>query len=201
MHLPSPTERTLSDLDSRIRVHYQKAEKAFKGNQLDYVLLVCKEWVKQYPDVIEFRMLLREAQIKTCYPDSCFERKFRHRFYEIKQSFHLSKRNDLETINQAERILAIDPINKVANQSLAETAKRLGWIKTSIHAWQILLINPNRKMIHIVHMAKLLIENKQEADAITVCETFLKLYPNEPSILDIRNRASTKQSLQQITSN
>jgi hypothetical protein len=189
-----PQERTIESLDDRILGQFEKASQALESN-VDYTIELCSEWIRRYPEIVDFRRLLRDAQIRKHYPSNEFNTGSSWTS-GLRSILGTGDKDPLKAILKCEKVLAEDPIDIRANENLASQAAKLGWKKTQVFALQTLLTNPKRKPSHVIRLVEMLIEDKETEFALKVCETFLRAFPENPEILDIRNQASINQSIQ-----
>lgn len=193
-------EKKIEQLDPRIAAQFDKASTQRDKGNLDYTISLCGEWIKKYPHVLEFRKLLRDCQIKQCYPKGDYSSAGKPSLKSLIGQLSYPKKDPLKTISRCEKVLSENPLDLKANEFLARTTEQLGWKQTAIFAWQTLLTNPKRKPEHVVALAELMISEQSPEMVGKLCETFLKIFPGNSSITEVRNRASIQKSLQEVDS-
>lgn len=198
MNKPPPLEKSVRELDPRIVLQFEKAKTALSHKNTEYPIQLCRAWIKHYPEVIEFRKLLREAQFNKYYPEHSFQKAGSNGLGILRKFFFTNEKDPLKAIQYCENILAQDPLDITANKILANITLKIGWVQTSIFAWQTLLTHPKRKPEHVIKLVEIFLNEKNTTVALTVCETFLRIFPNDPHLIEIRNKASISQSLQKV---
>ena len=192
-------EKSVKELDVRIVAQFSKAEDAFNKGHYDYVNNLCSEWIKNYPEVFDFRVLLRQAQFHKKFPNGHVLPSSDNWLSQIKSFRNKPGKNPLKVITSCERTLAINPLDLRANELLASTAIDVGWPETAIFSLKTALKNPKRKPEHVIHLTTLLLENHRIQEALEICETFSKFFPESQEIHEIRNKISIQQSLSKVS--
>jgi len=188
-----PQEQSVTELDKRLFSQYEKARDRLQSGDQGYALKLAQEWNKRYPHVHEFRKLLRDSQLK-----QLTKSEMSPKLGGLIGSIGVKSKDPLQTLNNCEKRLSRDPLNIAINELLAQTAEDLGWIKTSFFAWETVLKNPNRKATHVVSLAESMLKIGESESVVKLCEYFLKIFPNDPSILQIRNKASVSRSMDRV---
>jgi len=194
----APTEANVVDLDPRIMSQFEKAVQNRDKKKFEYTIQVCGEWIKRYPNVVDFRKLLRDCQIQQKFPTGDFRSASKISMKSMVAQFSLQSRDPLKTLQNCERVFTDEPLDLKANEVLAKTASELGWTQTAIFGWQTLLMNPNRKPPHVLALAELYLNCNESQKVAQLCETFLKVFPNDASIMEVRNRASIQKSIHEV---
>lgn len=194
----SQNEISLQDLDPRLQAQYEKAATALKKGDLDYAIEVADGWVKTYPHVPEFRMLLREAEIQKIYPNRRFENASMNPVATLLKWIGYGEKNTDRALVKCEAKLQSDPLDVQANEMLAGIARKLGWSHTEIFALQTMLLHPRRKPDQVIRLIDAMLLSGQVENASKVCETFLKVFPEETRLLDARKKISIRQSIQRV---
>jgi len=194
----SQKELSLNDLDPRLRAQFEKAATALKKGDLEYTIEVADGWVKSYPHVPEFRMLLREAEIQKIYPDRRFENASMNPVATLLKWIGCGEKDTDRAIAKCETKFLSDPLDVQSNEMLAGVAKKLGWVQTEIFALQTMLLHPKRKPDQVIRLIDAMLLSGQVENASKVCETFLKVFPEETRLLDARKKISIRQSIQRV---
>jgi len=201
--MPDPlpiSESCLQEQDPRLQAQFEKASTALKNGNHEYALQVADVWVKNYPNVPEFRVLLREAQLHKYYPDQQYYREFKSLNPAWLTHIIPRSRDLTRALFKCEMKLADDPLNRYANIALADIARELQWIQTEIHALQTVLLHPKRRPDEVIRLTKLLISQHQLENALDVCNTFLKIFPDHSDLQALRDQISIQQSMDKVDS-
>ncbi len=198
---PFPSKEShLKELDSRLQAQFEKATVALSEGNIGYTKELASNWILKYPNVPEFRMLLREAQICEKYPRKKFQQAPKGTISGLLSWLNFDSKNPNRAIQQCEEKLRNDPLDIKANEMLANAAGNLGWGRTEIFALQTLLLHPQRKPQHVIRLIEVLVAKKELDNASKTCQVFLKVFPNHRDLLAIRNRVSISQSMEKVDS-
>lgn len=196
MPLALPPESSLLSEDLRLQRHYTQASDALRSGRAEHAREWCRVWVERCPQVPEFRILLREAQLRLQFPEGDFHRTGRRLLPVIPGWPWLS--SFTSTLKWCERRLDRHALDLQANLRLADIAKQLGWIRTEIHALQTLLLNRNRQPAHVVRLGRLWLQQQQYSAATQVCDTFLSCFPQHPDLIALRDQVALNESMQMV---
>lgn len=196
MPLVLPPESSLLSEDLRLQRHYAQASEALRNGRAEHACEWCRVWVERCPQVPEFRILLREAQLRLQFPEGDFHRSRRRLLPVLPGWPWLSSAPS--SLKWCERRLDRHALDIPANLRLADIAKQLGWIRTEIHALQTLLLNRVRQPEHVVRLGKLWLGQQQYSAAMQVCDTFLSCFPQHPDLIALRDQVALNESMQMV---
>lgn len=195
-----PKEHSIETADPRLKVQFEKVKSAFETGHYDYTSNVAQSWVLKYPGCFDIRKLLRESQISMAYPNGVSpSAEAVNLGLSLKGLGGIRTRSPLKTLTNCEHRLQEDPLNIKANEILAETAYELKWERTCIFSWQTILLNPKRKPSHVVEFCKVLEKYDLSEEIIKICKTFLKAFPGNRDIIQVRDKASIKKSIDKVS--
>jgi predicted Zn-dependent protease len=131
--------RTENELSEPLRGHWRKAVAAIELRNFGYAISLLQEILKQEPEFLQGRQLLRGAEINR-------QKAGKKPFFKISTSVLtvLKARRQLRkdpkrAIEILEKVLAEEPSNRQANLILKEAAVAAGWPEIGVFALQTVL--------------------------------------------------------------
>ena len=142
--------KTEKDLNESLRNLWLKAVAAIEQRNLDYAISLLRGILKQEPEFLAGRQLLRRAEVAK---DKTRKKAFFHlptsALWIIKAQRKL-RRDPRRAVEMIEEILEREPHNRQANLVLKEAALAAGWPEIAVFALQTLLEENGRdtKVLH-----------------------------------------------------
>ena len=130
-------EVTLKSLDNRIVKQVENAQKALDNNNPSYAIDIYCGILSRFPNCVEIRYLLRNAQ-KKIVKKSKFSQFF-GKFSQISsmgKAKKLLKENPEKALYEAEKILSVDVENAQAHKTIGEAAIALNFHKTAVLGYE-----------------------------------------------------------------
>ena len=187
-------EIPVTSLDPRLQKQLENAQVALQRGNADYVIEVTAQVLKSAPGCVPVRRLQRAAQLKKSETKS---KLFTKAFGSVTQAGFMfgSKKDPAKAIENAERMLAVDPNNVSALRLLAESATALGMLETACFAWEsIREIQPNAHD-SLLSLGEAYINAKRPKDALRVADELLRTKPQDGDALALMRRASVAQTM------
>lgn len=141
------TERELSE---QIRGHWLKAVAALELRNFDYAISLLQDLLKQEPEFLTGRQLLRRAEIARGQGGKKKLFGFSTSAIAVMKAQRELKRNPRHAVEMIEKILEDEPYHRQANVLLKEAALAAGWPEIAVFALQTLLEEKARdtKILH-----------------------------------------------------
>ncbi len=142
--------KTEKDLSEEQRAHWLKAVAAIELRNFGYAISLLQGILKQQPEFITGRQLLRRAEIAK-------QKGAKKKFLNISTASvalmkvqREMKRDARRAVELVEKILEDEPRNKNANLALKEAAVAAGWLETAVFAVETLVEESPRetKLLH-----------------------------------------------------
>ena len=142
--------KTEKELSHRLRALWLKAVAAIELHNLDYVISLLREVLKQEPEFLTGRQLLRRAEVTK-------SKSARKSFFnistapiELMRAQREMKKNPKRAVEMLEDVLETEPYNRQANLLLKEAALVAGWPEVGIFALRSLL-EENPRDVKVLH--------------------------------------------------
>src|SRR3989440_3301317 len=142
--------KTEKELSQRLRALWLKAVAAIELHNLDYVISLLREVLKQEPEFLTGRQLLRRAEVTK-------GKSARKSFFnistapiELMKAQREMKKNPKRAVEMLEDVLETEPYNRQANLLLKEAALAAGWPDIGIFALRSLL-EENPRDVKVLH--------------------------------------------------
>jgi len=189
-------EKSLSELTRDLRMMYTRAHEAYQRDNLDYAIELFTQVLTQEPRVHEVRRLLRNAQLKKAGGGtSMFKRVFSKTGSSglIAMGEVALRRNPIEAIAVAEKIIAGDAYSSSGHKLLAEAAIAAEMPLTALMSLEILLKNsPDDKDLG-VKAAEAYSLAGETGKAEGVLARLQQKYPNDNEIfMSLKNMSAHK---------
>lgn len=167
-------EITLSEIDPRYARQIENVEKNLSKSP-DYAIDICNTVLGKYPNCVEVRKILRQAQYAKYGKGSAitkFVASIKAAIFAIKAKKMIESGDALGVIAGAEQLLNSCPDNPVACKLLIDAADSLGYFGVSITGYMAMTrYAPTDE--NLLALANAYIKNKQPDEAMQVCETIL----------------------------
>ncbi len=187
-------EIPVTSLDPRLQKQLENAQVALQRGNADYVIEVTAQVLKSAPGCVPVRRLQRVAQLKKNQTKS---KLFTKAFGSVTQAGFMfgSKKDPVKGIENAEKMLAVDPNNVSALRLLADSAATLEMPETVCFAWEsIREIQPNDHE-SMLALGAAYIDAKKPKEALRVADELLRTKPQDGDALALMRRASVAQTM------
>lgn len=145
--MPVKTEIELSE---QIRAHWLKAVAALELRNFDYAISLLQGILKQEPEFLTGRQLLRRAEIARRQGGKRTLFGFSSSAIAVMKAQRELKKDPRRAVEMIEKILEDEPCHRRANLALKEAALAAGWPEIAVFALQTLLEEKARdtKILH-----------------------------------------------------
>jgi len=173
--MPITTDKELTD---NSRSNWQKAVSAVEIRNFGYAVTLLQSVLKESPEFLEGRKLLRKAQINQC--------KGKRNFFGGISSLtikgkgpQLLKKDPMAALHLAEETLEKDPFNDAANHLLKDAAMGLGQFDTAVFAMQTLVEGDPKDTKVLMELGELYLAHGDADKALDVFNKVLVINPND----------------------
>lgn len=188
------TEVTVLSLDPRVQKQIENSQIALQRGNLEYVLDVTEQILKNAPSCLAVRRLQRVAQLRQHGAKSNL---FAKAFGSVTNAgffFGGGTKSPEKMLENAEKMLAADPTSVPALKLLAEAAQALGWIETVLFAWEsIHELNPNDSEA-LLQFGEACLAAKRPQEALRAADALLKIKPLDGDALSLMRKAAIAQT-------
>ena len=164
----------MAGLDPRFVRQIENAEKSIVKNP-EYVIDICNTVLGKYPNCVEVRRLLRQAQYRKYgkgNPVAKAMAAVKALGLSMKAASMIKAGKALEVISAAESLLNKCPDNPAAVKALISAAESLGYFGVAATGYMALVqYQPTEQ--NLLALANAYLKNKQPDEAMQVCETIL----------------------------
>ncbi len=164
----------MAELDPRFVRQIENAEKSIVKNP-EYVIDICNTVLGKYPNCVEVRRLLRQAQYRKYgkgNPVAKAMAAVKALGLSMKAASMIKAGKALEVISAAESLLNKCPDNPAAVKALISAAESLGYFGVAATGYMALVqYQPTEQ--NLLALANAYLKNKQPDEAMQVCETIL----------------------------
>lgn len=167
-------ETLISELDPRFVKQIENAEKSLSKNP-EYAADICNTVLNKYPNCVEVRKILRQAQYRKYGKGSPLVKigaAVKAGLFSMKVAGMLKKGEVLEVFAQAERLLCECPDNPVAAKALIKAAEETGYFGVAVTGYMA-IVQYQPTEANMIALANAYIKNKQPDEAMQVCESVL----------------------------
>lgn len=191
------SEIALKDLDPRLRKHYENAEKNLARNPA-FTVDLCMGVLQKQPGAVEFRALLRQAQMRIAGTKTGGLGKFMKSVsrapFAMKGSSQLKKAPEA-ALQTAEKMIGDDPHSVAGYKLLGEAAMALGMKRTAVLAYEGAREADPASLEIGVALGNAYIESGQPKEAIRVGDELLRDHSGNEQAADLVRRASVAQTM------
>lgn len=187
-------EIPVSSLDPRVQKQIENSQIALQRGNLDYVLDVTAQVLKNAPGCLPVRRLQRVAQLRQL---GTKNKLFAKAFGSVTQAGFLfggGKKDPAKALENAEKMLAADPTSVPALKLLAEAAHGLDMPETVAFAWEsVHELNPGDREA-LLNYGEACLLAKRPKDALRAADELLKLKPQDGDALSLMRKAAIAQT-------
>ncbi len=164
----------MAELDPRFVRQIENAEKSIVKNP-EYVIDICNTVLGKYPNCVEVRRLLRQAQYRKYGKGNAVAKAMaavKALGLSMKAASMIKSGKALDVMAQAESLLNKCPDNPAAVKALISAAESLGYFGVAATGYMALVqYQPTEQ--NLLALANEYLKNKQPDEAMQVCETIL----------------------------
>src|SRR5215468_1691770 len=172
--MPIKTEKELSEL---LRALWLKAVAAIELHNFDYAISLLQELLKQEPEFLTGRQLLRRAEVTK-------SKSAKKSFFNIStapigvmKAQREIKKDPKRAVEMLEEVLESEPYNRQANLLLKEAALAAGWSEIGVFALRTLL-EENPRDVKVLHeLGRLYHELGENDQEVKVYNQIIELNP------------------------
>ena len=184
----------VSSLDPRVQKQIENSQIALQRGNLDYVLDVTAQVLKNAPGCLPVRRLQRVAQLRQL---GTKNKLFAKAFGSVTQAGFLfggGKKDPTKALENAEKMLSADPTSVPALKLLAEAAQGLDMPETVAFAWEsVHELNPGDREA-LLNYGEACLLAKRPKDALRAADELLKLKPQDGDALSLMRKAAIAQT-------
>ena len=164
------------ELSENARSNWQKAVSAAEIRNFAYAVTLLQSILKESPEFLDGRKLLRKAQINLT--------KGKKNFFGGLSTLSLKgpqliKKDPLAAIELAEKTLEGDPFNSAANHLLKDAAMALGQFETAVFAVQTLIENDPKDTKALSELGELYFAHGDADKALNIFNKILEINPQD----------------------
>ncbi len=190
---------TFDSLDPRLQKQVKNAERAIANGNVSYAIPVCLGILKQHPEALEVRKVLRRAQRggKAFHQSKGVSKLFKR----VTQAPFMFKGNQMvkkdpdKAMIAAETALTTDPSNVSAHKLLGQAAEAKALWATAAFAYESIREIDPEDTENLKALGKAYIEQGKNKEAIVVGDALLKMLPGDADGQDIVRQASVAQTV------
>jgi len=171
--MPLKTEKELSE---NSRNNWLKAVSAAEIHNFGYAVTLLQSVLKEAPEFLEGRKLLRKAQINQASGKKNFFGGLSTLAFKGPQ---LLKKDPLAALELAEKTLESDPFNNAANHLLKDAALALGQFETAVFALQTLVEGEPKNTKALSELGELYFTHGDADKALNIFNKVLEITPND----------------------
>ncbi len=174
-----------TSLNAQQQQLYQHAKEASERKNHDYVIKLLSDLIKEVPDHLEMRRLLRANELVKFRASSGFSQKaagIKTAGLSMKGKSTL-KKSPQEALNLAEEILMVDPGGEAGNQLLAEAALAMNLPDVAILAYETLRDANPGKVDVLKQLGTLYLAHGYPEKAQRTFDAAIKIAPNDGEAL------------------
>ena len=134
--MPLKTENELSE---PLRSHWRKAAAAIELRNFGYAISLLQEILKQEPEFLQGRQLLRGAEIRRWKTEKKSFFNISTSLFSIMKAQRQARKDPTHAIEAIEKVLEREPYNRQANLVLKDAAMAAGWPELGVFALRTLL--------------------------------------------------------------
>jgi len=187
------TEKELNDAQRNL---WLKAVAAVELRNLGYAISLLQEILKQEPQFLMGRQLLRRAEVTK-------NRSTKRNFFNIStapiaimKAQREIKKNPKRAIEMLEKVLEEEPYNRQANVTLKEAAALAGWPEIGVFALRTLL-EENPRDVKVLHeLGRLHHDMGEDDQEVEVYNQIVEINPLDAEALRLGKDAAARASMQ-----
>ena len=190
--MPVKTEK---DLGEPLRNLWLKAVAAIELRNLDYAISLLQEILKQEPEFLTGRQLLRRAEVTKHKGDRRALFNISISAISIMKAQRELKNNPRRVAEMIEKVLEEEPYNRQANLVLKEAALAAGWPEIAVFALQTLLEEKARDTKILHELGRLYHELGESDNEVEVYNKITEIDPSDVEADRLGKAASARASM------
>ncbi|MEI8233622.1 MAG: tetratricopeptide repeat protein [Verrucomicrobiota bacterium] len=171
-------EKTENELSENSHSNWRKAISAVEIRNFGYAVALLQSVLKEAPDFLDGRKLLRKAQIDLHRGKKNFFSGF-STIAVMGKGPQLLKKDPMAALDLAEEILDKDPLNSAANHLLKDAAMALGYFDTAVFALQTLMEGAPKDTKVLRELGELYFAHGDADKALAVFNKILEITPQD----------------------
>jgi tetratricopeptide (TPR) repeat protein len=187
-------EKSLQEIPRAWREQYEKGRAAFDRNNLDYAVDLLTQVLEQEPGFYTCREVLRAAQFKRGGGGGLF-RKMLSSTPKVMQARVALRKDPLEALKLAERILNADPGSLEAHKVLVDAALAADLPRTAQLSLEIVYKQDPRDRDVALKLARQLAGAGQGAKAEAIMSALAAAHPQDPEIARIAKDVAANRTM------
>jgi len=187
--------RTEKELSESLRALWLKAVSAIELRNLDYAISLLQEILKQEPEFLTGRQLLRRAEVTK-------SKSAKKSFFNIStasigvmKAQREIKKNPKRVVEMMEEVLEGEPYNRQANLLLKEAAVAAGWPEIGVFALRTLLEENPRDEKILYELGRLYHELGDHENEVEIYNQITAINPLDAQALRMGKDASARASM------
>jgi len=190
--MPVKTEK---DLSESLRSSWLKAVAAIELRNFDYAISLLQGVLKQEPEFLTARQLLRRAEVNKHKDDRRALFSISTSAISIMKAQRELKKNPARAVEMIEKILEQEPNNRQANLVLKQAAVAAGWPEVGIFALQTLLEKETRDTRVLHELGRLYHEMGESEKEVEVYHGITEIDPTDAEAARLGKDASARASI------
>lgn len=190
--MPVKTEKELSE---PLRSSWLKAVAALERGNFDYAISLLRGILKQEPDFLTGRQLLRRAEVTKHKDDRRALFNISTSAIAIMKAQRELKKDPKRAVEMIEKVLEDEPYNRQANLVLKQAALAAGWPEIGVFALQTLLEEKPRDTKILHELGRLYHELGESEKEVEVYHRITEIDPTDAEAARLGKDASARASI------
>lgn len=190
-------DTSVSELDSRRKLLAANARTALAKGNLDYVMETTAEILKAAPGCLAVRKLQRAAQVQRFREGGRLAGKAKGALTRAAFIFGRRKPDSGSPLQEAEAILAADPMSHAGLRQLAGAAEAAGLPETAIYAWECLVEAAPGDVRAGLELGEACLRAGKLMEALAAVESLVQRHPQDGAAVALLRKVSVAQTMQQ----
>ncbi len=183
------------DLPSLHRAIWLKAVSALQLGNLGYTIQLMRTLLKEHPDFLQGRQLLRQAAISMpCRGPNVFQKI--HYLLSLTKAWIKGRKKTSLAFEEIENLLEYDPYNRHANWLLYQIASACNFPETAAFALEILLEGHPKDVPAMHKLSEYYIQQEQPQRAVEIYKRILAVMPGDLVAIRASKDAAAQASMQ-----
>jgi tetratricopeptide (TPR) repeat protein len=190
--MPVKTEKELSE---QLRAHWLKAVAAIELRNFGYAISLLQGILKQEPEFITGRQLLRRAEVTKQKGDKRALFNISTAALSVMKAQRELKNDPKRAVELIEKVLEDEPYNRQANLILKQAAVAAGWPEIGVFALRTVLEEKPRDTKILLELARLYHELGQSEQEVEVYNKISEINPLDAEAVRLGKDASARASM------
>ncbi len=191
-------ELNLKELDPRLQKQLQSADQSIARGNPNYAVDICAGILKQHPECLEVRKILRKAQRKLASSKGKGSSMFSgvtNAPFMVKGASQI-KKDPIAAMETAEKMLKVNPANIPALRLLGQAAAMADLPLTAIFAFEDIKSIDGKNIENLMMLGEAYLSVNQSTEAIKTGDAILAINPAHGDASDLIRRASVTQTIE-----